>query len=692
MAYLLAFVLVGIAVFAPSYPIGSLDGFPADHALDFIGAILLIALVFRVDWKEMARRQFALVVVLLGLACAFRCISSWAYGPHGLIASYWSQADDGQLTLVRSPTAHSTTASRTDCNIAFEGITEGLDRHPLWTGFLNDQALGGSPATRLSRPLEVHWHGFLCADHDCELIVDSSAECTLEVGDNHRVVAGISYPITVQARFHNLTEPHIRLATAADHRSVPRGWLTPRPGKGNQSLAILVLGCSWSLVLAAAGLLLRAPGRAYGSLVGKILVVAAALITGMVCWELQIRRDPTFNVLPADDYLIYETEARKLLLRGFFDDPVPFHRSPGMRYYLAAAHYLFGESGYGVVLFQQVLRGLTALAALAMWRLMGRLFWLGWVMAFVIATHPGLTQQSLRYWPESVATFLFAALALAILKVEARKKRLGPCVETGFWSGLLALIRSNGVGMVPVVGALVAMRGTSRSRIVGFLLPALVLLALVPLRNYLVAGKWEPLSTEGPINLVVGNNIPRDTDISKLLPKDPTRSEVLRAGMEHLWDFEHNPAANFDPFPDNAGMQPALARVWFTYLEQHPIHFLMQLLTKTRQWFFPGLHGMTICSCLAMAAICSSKKGTQKSMTGLLACLVIAYAIPCIISHFEGRHCKVVLPEMIVLAGAGMEAFWLSRPRWQRIFFLPAGFVKLTDGRRGQQVPAINCR
>ena len=53
---------------------------------------------------------------------------------------------------------------------------------------------------------------------------------------------------------------------------------------------------------------------------------------------------------------------------------------------------------------------------------------------------------------------------------------------------------------------------------------------------------------------------------------------------------------------------------------------------------------------------------------------------------------KVVLPEMIVLAGAGMEAFWLSRPRWQRIFFLPAGFVKLTDGRRGQQVPAINCR
>ena len=52
-----------------------------------------------------------------------------------------------------------------------------------------------------------------------------------------------------------------------------------------------------------------------------------------------------------------------------------------MRYYLAAAHALFGESGYGVILFQQLLRGATGILVLRLMRRLAAPAWTGWAAA-----------------------------------------------------------------------------------------------------------------------------------------------------------------------------------------------------------------------------------------------------------------------------------------------------------------------
>src|SRR6516162_8071709 len=50
---------------------------------------------------------------------------------------------------------------------------------------------------------------------------------------------------------------------------------------------------------------------------GACLIILVGLLTGACLWERQISHDPAFSILPPDDYLLYESEARGLVERGF---------------------------------------------------------------------------------------------------------------------------------------------------------------------------------------------------------------------------------------------------------------------------------------------------------------------------------------------------------------------------------------
>ena len=149
---------------------------------------------------------------------------------------------------------------------------------------------------------------------------------------------------------------------------MPTDWLLPDArSNGSRPIAVALLAASW---LAAAVFLyfffrfsspIRPVIRSL-EVRGECLILLIAIVSGALAWELNSARDPTWGILPPDDYLLYENKARGLVANGFCnDDGVAFHRSPVMRYYLAGAHAFFGESGYGVILFQQVLRGITAI-------------------------------------------------------------------------------------------------------------------------------------------------------------------------------------------------------------------------------------------------------------------------------------------------------------------------------------------
>jgi 4-amino-4-deoxy-L-arabinose transferase-like glycosyltransferase len=345
---------------------------------------------------------------------------------------------------------------------------------------------------------------------------------------------------------------------------------------------------------------------------------------------------------------------------------VAFHRSPFMRYYLFAGHALFGESGYGVILFQQVLRGVTALLTLGLTRLLTRHSGPGWLPAVITLCLPNPIGLSLYYWPETLGTVLFLVVCIGLVSWVRRPSIRGG-IGTGLAVGVLCLVRTNTIGLIPpfFLGMLFRKRG--RSGAGAFLLAAGAVLGLVPLRNYLVTHHWEPVATQGPVNLVLGNNIPRATDITFALTGEATHDRRLRAAMEHLYEFQTNPAAAFDVFPpeSNAHMGPALTRVWLAYVAQHPGHYLGQVLCRAWSWFFPGWHVVSLLSLFAVGAFVFSGRGEDGLGWWILVGATAAQSLPFWLAYFEPRHRAVVLPEMVILSVLGGLAFrsWV-RTKW----------------------------
>ena len=181
----------------------------------------------------------------------------------------------------------------------------------------------------------------------------------------------------------------------------------------------------------------------------------------------------------------------------------------------------------------------------------------GWAAAGLVVLLPGPLALSLRYWPETLGAFFFAAVCLTL--VQGERNRPKGCVAAGLLCGLLALVRTNAISLIPAVAVWTLLRKGGWRCAFAFLLAALGVLSFVPLRNYLVTRTWVLTPTEGAVTMVLGSNIPRNTNIASAFSGSPEHDNLLRLGMERLWDFEHNPSACYDPFApqDNARMAPA---------------------------------------------------------------------------------------------------------------------------------------
>jgi 4-amino-4-deoxy-L-arabinose transferase-like glycosyltransferase len=652
--------LAGTALFVPAYPLGFLDGIPADSLMDFVAAIGLAAWILPRDFARLSARRGLLLFGLVAVCAGLRVLSARAYGTHGLPARYESELRPGQFELERSTSCHVPGATRVDGVIDFEGVGVGIGRKPLWADFLNTVRPASTVADRLAGRLYVCWSGSVRPDRDCRLAVEATCPCTLAVGRGNLLRAGGNYPIRLEARFPNLHSPHLRLVTADNGRTVPGRWLSPNPrGSSRPTVAAGLAVLSWGTLLATLWLLARTVDLAAWPLPievwGKCVLVLAALASGAWAWERHLARDPTFSINPPDDYLLYENEARTLAFQGFRrDDGMAFHRSPAMRYYLVAAHAVFGESGYGVILLQQVLRGGVAVLVLVLVRLMTDRSGLAWVASVVVLVLPSPLDLSLHYWPEAVGAFVFALVCLRLVRGQCRASSVWRDAVTGLAVGLLALVRTNAVSLVPGVALWLLLR-KCRLGAAAFFLSAASVLAFVPIRNYLVTRQWVLTPTEGAITMVLGNNIPRGTDISSAYTGVPADDALLRRGMEHLWEFDNNPAASYDVFdpPDNARMHHALVRVWLAYVARHPGHYARQVLARAWFWFFPNWNVASLLSACAFLGVGLRAQRRDAAWWALVFAFAV-YSLPFLIAYFEPRHRAVVLPELCVLALVGL--------------------------------------
>jgi hypothetical protein len=162
------------------------------------------------------------------------------------------------------------------------------------------------------------------------------------------------------------------------------------------------------------------------------------------------------------------------------------------------------------------------------------------------------------------------------------------------------------------------------------------------------------LPTQGPINLVLGNNIPRDTDISAALTGDTQHDATFLQAMEHLWEFNTNRQASFDPIGDHMPFKGGLTRVWLAYVHQHPFRYVGEILSKMLEWFFPRGNMMLFLSLASLAGIAFLVPQRGRRAGWILVVLIAAYSLPPILSYFEGRHRKVIIPEMMSLSALGI--------------------------------------
>jgi Flp pilus assembly protein TadD len=252
-------------------------------------------------------------------------------------------------------------------------------------------------------------------------------------------------------------------------------------------------------------------------LVLALILLAALALRGLYLQEIA---GGTEFSHPSADAAFHDYWARGLVSGDWpppTDNPnpyiesVPFIRPPGYPYFLALAYALTGGSYLGARIIQMLLGVLNCWLAY----LLGRAVFnrtVGLVAAAMMAASWAL----IYFEGELHAPVLLITLSLLFfLSIAAWLRRPAPwrLLVAGAILGLLALVRANLLVFAPVAAVWVWSRARRAAGGPAALKPVVALglgtlLAIAPatIRNVVVAGEFVPISTNGAINLYIGNN------------------------------------------------------------------------------------------------------------------------------------------------------------------------------------------
>jgi 4-amino-4-deoxy-L-arabinose transferase-like glycosyltransferase len=203
---------------------------------------------------------------------------------------------------------------------------------------------------------------------------------------------------------------------------------------------------------------------------------------------------------------------------------IPYFRPPGYAYFLAAVYKLTGPSYFGPRVVQMALGLLNAfLAFLLARRYFGNLA--GLVLAGIMATFWPFIYTEADFEEPVVSVFLLLVFAHVLTRWAARDRRTWTALGAGALVGLVGLMRPNALLLVlPALwwtwwvhkrrGEQGRFAKTAAALVAGTVL----LVSPVTIRNYVVAHDFVPISSNGGINLYVGNREGADGLVKITLP------------------------------------------------------------------------------------------------------------------------------------------------------------------------------
>jgi 4-amino-4-deoxy-L-arabinose transferase-like glycosyltransferase len=306
------------------------------------------------------------------------------------------------------------------------------------------------------------------------------------------------------------------------------------------------------LVLRATGLFEIRPVRSAVSLLGRGSAVRWIIAIFLIAFAVRLGYVAVAERPPISDEQYYDGLAQALAAgEGYAGGGVPTAYWPvGYPAFLAFFYAVFGHYYLPVLIFQALLGAATAAALV----LLGREFGspaAARAAGLIIALAPNQIAYAARLFPAVVTAFALVGIALLVLKT--RGFRGAACA--GVATGAAALVAP--VMLVSVPAAIVAdsFRRLSFFKVVGrgVVVAAVALAVVAPwtYRNWRVFGGFVPISTNGGVNLWIGNN-PNATGAysyptSRINPLFMTEGELARdrLGREFSWYFMKNNTEQF---------------------------------------------------------------------------------------------------------------------------------------------------
>ncbi|MEW6104536.1 MAG: glycosyltransferase family 39 protein [bacterium] len=246
----------------------------------------------------------------------------------------------------------------------------------------------------------------------------------------------------------------------------------------------------------------------------EVIIVASLLLVALIFRLIYLSHlkanDPGFyNPSPGTDMLTYDNYAKEII-NGTFSEKSPYYYGPLYFYFLALIYKIFGIDPYIPRLIQMILGVFTTfltylIAKKVFNKTVGYISLIISILYGMFYIHEGVLLM------ESLVTFLNTLSIFLLLRIEDNPSYKNLALA-GIALGLSALTRANILLFVPFI--LIWMLKNSKLKTknlkllsYGFLC-LIILFTISPatIRNYLVSGRFVLISTNGPVNLWIGNN------------------------------------------------------------------------------------------------------------------------------------------------------------------------------------------
>jgi hypothetical protein len=432
-------------------------------------------------------------------------------------------------------------------------LSFGGDEFPTY--FLNDvqrfNFFGPEAERRRTLPFAVRWEGYvfvpaggsyqfwLTASGPATLRVDGQQAAAVDADGRDTAAARLaldvgSHPIRVTYARRPQRSPDLKVEWDAlgGQRALAVPYIlpsavTPQQWEHDQILesAARVLDGAFIALVASVGLSLlaafalrlrRASGWSWELLERPLL---GLWLIDSYLWATLPRLDRVDKLTllgGGQDWLTHESFARDILLNGplmTLGKPLgegrTFYAQPFYPYVLAAMHWLTGEDQFGVLTLQ--LFGLAVSGVLVYFvarRLFGVPAAIGTFAVFVLLDVRHLDWVARRLLSEPVYFVVLPALLLVIVRC-LDERRPWDFVLAGLLLGVAVITRGPTLLMLPLLAVILWVglhrgglgRSAVLARLTGLFLVCGAIVALVPLRNAIVAGEPALVASSGGVNL-----------------------------------------------------------------------------------------------------------------------------------------------------------------------------------------------